>query len=142
MAKVPVKVAPFKICRTQCGWRPVEVWAMPDLRGGNYTMEVDRDPSTRIEIGMDERNIREAWGTLVHEAMELILSDECVRFKKTDLFEPNCSDSFWFIFNHNQFTEACAKLGWFLYNAAPEFNKAYKTCYDAKWRKKKLTKRK
>lgn len=102
---------------------------MPDQRGGNFTLDVSRDPSTKMEIGMGERNIRESWGTLIHEAMELLMADECVRFKKTDLFSSDASDSFWFLFNHNQFTEITAKLGWFLYNVAPDFNKAYQKCF-------------
>lgn len=119
---------PFLIGTYQLGWRIVDVTANPSSRCGQIELVVNRKKPTQITVGMDYRDVRDAWNVLLHEALESLLADENACYKRTDLYLPDASDTFHFIFTHNQFSETVARLAWFTWLARADFEKAFKRC--------------
>jgi hypothetical protein len=120
----------FLVGRYQLGWRMVRVYASPEERGGHFNL-CRNSEEPQITVGMDQRYAEDAFGVLMHEALEMLMDDMgCAFIPK--VFETNASDTYRFMFNHNQHTEICARAAHFFWQVWNDFNGAIKVCQKHK----------
>jgi hypothetical protein len=125
-SKPVVPLTRFLIGRYQLGWRMVNVYADPNLLGGHFNL-CRHGAEPQITIGMDHRSADESYGVLVHETLEMLMDDMgCAFIPK--VFETNASDTYRFMFNHNQHTEISSRAAHFFWQCWNEFNKAFDLC--------------
>ena len=117
--------APFVIGTYQLGWRNIEVFADPTERGGAFYFAPEPGKLSRIRVGMDYAEIRDAWSVLQHEALEMLMADHGARYLKSGSFCAGASDAYSFYFDHNQLTEIAAKLGHFTFDVHDDFSAAW-----------------
>lgn len=123
---------PFLIGRYQLGWRMVNLWAEPELLGGNFNLCRNRQDA-QIHIGMDHRDPAEVFAVLCHEVWEMVMDELCCALTPK-AFEPNASDTYQFHFNHNQHTEISSRASYFVWQCMDDFKKAHAKCRKAKKR--------
>jgi hypothetical protein len=112
----------------QLGFQWVDLWMDPKLSGGEFVSMPDGSKDrAKITVGV-EGALWASWGILVHEVSEHILCELHVRFRPTNHYVNSASDLYHFAFNHNQFTELCARLGSFLCECRADFERAWKKC--------------
>lgn len=116
---------PIKLGRYQLGHEMMEVVLTPGSESGAVDFHRhSKGASTTITIGIG-CPLWEAYGTLLHEAMEVVSDISRLRYKNASSFNTS-SDSYSFHMDHNQYSEVCAKVGAFLHDVMKDFNKAYK----------------
>ena len=115
----------FRFCKTNIGWRIVEIWLDPKTRGGTvlFLPKGENTPPTAVNIGIQVSR-PEAWATLIHELMEMILCDLRVRFKISGAWADSTGDCYFF-FDHVAFDEATTQLGYFISKYHSDFDKAW-----------------
>lgn len=105
----------YKIGEYQLGWRMVDLFVMPFETGGWFNCCHNGSPA-QMHIGLNYDAMYKVHQVVVHEAHELAMCDQGCSFKRNDAYVDNASDCYQFIMDHNQFTEVCARAGFFLYN--------------------------
>lgn len=84
-----------------------------------------------IQVGLDYKRWSHVVGALLHEMMELAYADMNVRFRlDTDFAGAN--DGYHFVFDHNIFSEATARVAPFLVGCLPDLAKAYRKHHQQK----------
>ena len=93
--------------------------------GGEFYVQPEKGKIPRIKVGADH----EEWGRIVavllHEAFELALHRSQCRFLGSDDMGRDHSE-YLFVMRHYQFSDACAKAGYFLSDALPDLSGAWK----------------
>lgn len=112
----------INIGQYNCGGRMVDLIGVLGQLGGS--VEFNKPvPEVRVGLGGDH------WGmvvsVLLHEAQELTACDLRLRFRAACDWQV-ASDSYFFHFDHNQFSEVCARAGYFISQCLPALSKAYK----------------
>jgi hypothetical protein len=111
----------------------VALYALPGERGGSF----DTAPLThlkqkmvpKITVGIGDREWWMVVETLLHEAAELALVMDGLRWQTADGLSRDHA-SYLFVLDHCQFCRMCARTADFITAALPELAKAYK-----RWRK-------
>lgn len=98
-----------------------------------------KDRTASITVGLDTRYYEGCFATLLHEATEFLLSDLGVRWDR-DLAYGTHADQYLFSFNHAIFSEAMARLSYFLCQAMPKISEAYRDNRKQKAAKEKARK--
>lgn len=113
------------------GWESVEI-VLCEGQGGEVFLRPEKGVNRvgRIKVGADNTQWWSVVSTLLHETMEYSLCRMrcryyCIEDLKID------QNAVVFSFDHQQFTEVCARAGEFIAAALPDMEKAWK-----KWRKK------
>jgi len=113
----------------EIGYERVQVVFRAGLGGEFYLCPRD-GKIPRIVIGADQDRWSEVVTVLLHEAMEMIILRVGGRYKPTNriMSDHGC---YLFCFDHDQFSDACARVGEFMASALPEVGTAWK-----KWKRK------
>lgn len=102
----------------------VAVYGMTNAWDGSFHFVPDDKSLPRLKIGLKSN-----WWTVVavatHEAFELLASEHRARFIADGNFL-RASDTFWFHFNHNTFSQITEDLGYFLAKLLPDLEKTWK----------------
>lgn len=125
MKKKKAIVWPDKIHvgKHQLGWRNVDVYILPYAKGGMFQALPNETTDAEMCIGMDYEHWSDVFEVIMHEAHEFSLCDIGVGFRKQNVYAQTCSDGVFFMYNHNEHTEACARSAYFMANT-------YKLMYD------------
>lgn len=113
-------IGTFEFC-----WMNVEVYGWRGQTGGWFYMKPDEKSPPRIKIGLGYKYWWEVVAVLLHEATEMSIDNQQCRFS-------NCgdhahgSDGYIFNFNHNQFSEAVARVAYFVTPLLPELANVWK----------------
>jgi hypothetical protein len=83
-----------------------------------------------IKIGADLSYDYELYDSLLHEIQELIYHTKGLRVRPTNL-QVTWGGRLYFVFDHADYCEICARVGKFMVDAWPDLLKAWK-----QWRKK------
>lgn len=110
-----------KVGRYELGTWTVTLYLNPNEGGGSFDAVSD---GIEIVVG-GKRPWAGVVGVLVHEAMELCLSDMRARFKP-DIDYADSADGYLFAMNHEQFSEACARVGIFVASCINDLCDAYR----------------
>lgn len=105
----------------ELGGRKVHVTYDSKESGGHFTAHA-------ITVGGASGDWGHVVGIACHEAMEKACADMELRYVPSH-DEASASDGFLFVMRHDQFSEAVARVGWFLSAILPPLGKAFK---DAK----------
>lgn len=95
------------------GYRNVELYAVSDDTGGNFVLSPDKGVST-MEVGLDHDHWHEVFNVLLHESLEMAMCDVGARFRPNPCFATCASDTYKFMLDHNQFTEATYRASYFV----------------------------
>lgn len=114
----------------QLGYRMVEVYINPESYGGWFNLCLSKQ-NPQIHLGLKESNFGVFMGLVCHEAWEMAAQDMRLVYKPLS-FEEAASDCVSFAYNHNQHTEVCSKVGWFIYCIYEDLKKAHKEAHKRK----------
>jgi len=101
-----------------------------DGSGGEFYRTPEDGAIARIRIGADD-SWEGVFGILTHEIFELIIDKLRFRFKVDNDFS-NSYASYLFVFNHQDFSDICARSAEFIDLCLPDLKREYKN-----WHKKK-----
>jgi hypothetical protein len=125
----------------QLGQRPAELFIDTSHDAGSVVCVPDKKdghiPLTRIVVGVKGVFLWSAWGTLVHEVMELSLSDHKTSYRLYGTFHSSTEERSFFL-DHRVFTRVCDEVGNYLHECKADFDRAFR----AARRKTKTKKRK
>lgn len=107
------------------GWGYVEVWVNPNDMDGSFESPNIHGGLQVMVIGLANPDYGQVLGLVVHEAMEATMCDIGVRFSKAPTYIETCSDSYHFMMNHNEFSEAAARVGHFINHLQVDLMKAH-----------------
>lgn len=102
-----------KVGQYMLGYRNVDLYANPDSCCGSFTLSPNIGPSA-MEVGTDLDHFWEVLNILLHEAMEMALCEVSARYRPNPCFADSASDTYRFMFDHNQFTEASYRAAYFI----------------------------
>lgn len=122
----PIRVGVFDI-----GTEMVVLNLLPGESGGDFRYYPNKNDRPEINVGLDHDRWRECVDVLIHEALEFIMERKELRFERTCKFNADHAD-YLFIFNHPEFTDACARLALFLTDALPKVATIFKSKRKAK----------
>lgn len=112
------------------GLIPIKLVGVIGETGGSFNL----DPGT-IEVGL----AGDGWGRcltiLLHETMELALMQVGGRFVPSPDYAA-ASDGYHFVVNHDKFSEAVGRAGWFLMDAMPALANVFNKINEKKFPKK------
>lgn len=109
----------------QCGWRWVDLYLDPAVSGGDFKfMGGGGKTHSKMTIGFDDYSEAEVFEILCHETFELLACDRNARFRHTGSYVPNASDSYFFFFNHNDYSEIAAQAGNFIWQCHQDLKAA------------------
>lgn len=114
------------IGKHQLGWREIDLYVQPYSSGGSFQAVPGDGRDAIMKIGMDHDCWPEVMEVILHEAHEFNLCDLGVGYRPQNVYSGNCSDGVFFMYNHNQHTEACARTAYFLANTIPLLASWYK----------------
>lgn len=106
------------------GWFYVDLYLIPDTDGGCFYMAPDDKSMPRIKVGIAD-TWPEVVSTLIHEALELVLTRRHLRFITSGRISTS-PESLTFHFDHNQFNESVTELAGFLVVALPDVATAFR----------------
>lgn len=78
-----------------------------------------------MHLGLQKSNFGDFLGLVCHEAWEMCAQDMRLVHRPLS-FEEDASDCVTFHYDHNQHTEICSKVGWFLFVIMEDLKKAHK----------------
>lgn len=117
-----------KVGAYQLGYRPVELYIDPSHSGGSGDFVPGEtgdkaDKMSRIVVGVKDVPLWGAWGTLVHEVVEMSLCDHHASFVKAGVFHKSTEERSFF-FDHRTFTRVCDESGNYLHRCKADFDRA------------------
>lgn len=95
------------------GYRNVDLYADPESCGGNFVLS-PKDGAATMDVGTKFDNWFEVLQVLLHEVMEMAFCEVSGRFRPNPAFADCASDTYRFMFDHNQFTEAGHRAAYFI----------------------------
>lgn len=113
-----------KIGRYHLGIRDVDVYGRKGT-GGEFFSASESNGIAEIHIGLSDKPWPGIVNALLHEAMELTLSDMRCRWRPTPDYS-NDHSNYFFVATHEQFSEALGRVAYFLSESLPELAKVYK----------------
>ena len=119
---------PIYLGAYQIGFRMAKVYVEDHCGGASFWTLCSSGPDkdyARISVGCGSEYYYKSLACLLHEAMEMIMGDLHVTYRKDGYFDQNASDMPHFHFHHNEFTEICARLGVFMARVEPDFKAAW-----------------
>lgn len=109
----------------QLGAVDVEVYATGEAGGSYWSAPLDRNGMPYLTVGLDHVRWGRCLEVLLHEAFECCLHLMDLSYIK-QAQRTECSSNRWFMFNHAEFAEVCARLGPFIANAQVPLAEAYR----------------
>ena len=123
----PEKERRFLVGIYLMGWERVDVYVDYDLTGGWIGMEPQEQTHGLIYIGFNSDNF--TWETAVdiflHETAEYLHVRLRTRFQRSEA-AANSHGGYFFFFDHEQFSELCARQGQIVAAALPDLSRRYK----------------
>lgn len=125
----------------QLGYRPVELFIDTSNSGGSGDFvpgELGEKVTqmSRLVVGVKGVPLWGAWGTLVHEVVEMLLCDHHVSYSTSGVFHKSTEERSFF-FDHRTFTRVCDESGNYLYRCKADFERAYRKARRKPSNKKK-----
>lgn len=114
-----------KVGQYMLGYRNVDLWANPESTGGNFVLLPTEGVST-MEVGTKLDYWHEILNILAHEAFEFSLGEVNARYRPNPCFADCASDTYRFMFDHNQFTEAVYRASYFICKSQPALAKIHR----------------
>lgn len=118
-------VKPYKLGTYPFGYEFVDVWIDPNMRGGEFNSPRKLGDRQQMIIGVDDAEYGHVLGVTLHEALESTACDLDLRFRRSGQFHGEASDSYHFIMDHRQFSELCARVGYFVWAVQTDLMKAH-----------------
>ena len=106
-------------------WINFDVYAQAGHAGGDVFGRPDDKSRPRINIGLNHSSWWGVVGWVMHEAMEWSLDNERARYIHAGEHASG-SDQYIFSFDHNQFSEAVARVAYLLTPLLPVLSDAYR----------------
>lgn len=108
------------------GYENVRLFALPEQRGGSFTVSPEDNGTATIKIGMDHDE-SDVLAVLLHESFEMLSVRLGVRFMPSERGDQSMRDHacYLFSFDHCKFSEICEKHSWFVFSAWPALNKVF-----------------
>lgn len=112
--KKPKFESDILVGKYQLGWRSVEFYVMPYENGGWFQAVPGDGRDSQMHIGLYYERWEDVLEVLLHEAHEFNMSDLNCAYRPNNVYADNCSDGVYFMMDHNQHTEACARSAYFM----------------------------
>jgi hypothetical protein len=104
------------------GCRQVIIWLDPKSSGGRFDCG---ESITRIIIGLKGNNWAEVLNVMMHESMELVMTEMGCRHTPSPNYAAD-SGAYLFVMDHVQFTEATARVAKSLCDIIPDSATAFR----------------
>lgn len=108
----------YSLGKIEFGHEMVQLLVDHDLPGGWYKIFPVEHELAVICIGLATRDWKDITTVLIHEAMEFALERRFCKFKGSTEIARDSGGCI-FVFDHAQFTDACARAGEFVATATP-----------------------
>lgn len=120
----------IKVGTYDLGHENVDVYAVLNDQGGSYHCNPNEGGPARVRIGIRYNHWWETVNVATHEAFEFILDRMELKFRASGDTSRD-SAAVLFVFTHSQFSEASARVAYFLTKLLPDLAMLYN-----KWKKK------
>ena len=114
-----------KIGTFAMGHENVDLYALPDERGGFCHLRPDYASLGRIHVGLGGAKWHECAEILLHESLEFLMLRMSFAHGTLGEMADDVGQRV-FMFTHTQFSEMCARQATFVATALPELEKAWK----------------
>lgn len=115
-----VKIGVYRL-----GWRFIELWVDPTWLGGRViTGPAPESTITRMIIGLND-HWKGVVGVLTHESVEIAAWDMGTQYRKSGEYSET-TNGYYFMFDHQQFTEIADRAGYFMAQVLPDLSTAYR----------------
>jgi hypothetical protein len=104
--------------------RTIDLFAILDSFDGSFALQENGVKTATIEVGFKNKNWRQVFEVVLHEATEFAMSDVGLRFQPAPDFAYE-NGSYTFHMDHTQFSNICAKVSEFLTLALPDLFKVF-----------------
>lgn len=107
------------------GYDPVELQVDPGMSGGSVFIPMGNGTPPTMTIGLDNDEWEATLSVLIHEALEFALEKKNLRYEPSqDLGKDHAQ--YLFVMDHQQFSDACARVAVFLVQAQMRVYDAWK----------------
>ena len=113
-----------------CGFA-VDVILQPNEGGGSFSFPYERVPRAKMTIGLNRASWADVEITLLHEALEFVVTSLGHRFHSDDWTAGTCSTGSFMQMTHDQFSDVVTRVARFLVEVEPEVRKAWKAARKA-----------
>jgi hypothetical protein len=112
----------------------IRLYVDPDSSNGEVVVHPKDKGARKIIVGIGD-NLEDAISVFLHEAFEISYIDLSTRFRHQPSWTGSSSD-FVFHMTHDQFAEACERVGDFMQQSFSDFSAAFRKNEERKEKKK------